>query len=349
MISKIEIRAAIKFCFKLKKTAKETLELIQTAYGEEGMSRKNVMKWFNFFKEGREDIQDDARTGRPKEARTPENIQIVADLLKGDRCLSTRLIGDMVGLSKDTVHSILVEDLGKKKVCARFVPHMLTEDQKDARVEHCKDMKETADSDPNFLKNIVTGDESWCFRYEPTTKRQSAAWKGSNSPTPKKSRLQKSRVKTLITVFFDSKGVIHKEFTPQGQTVNKEYYLEVLKRLLKRIARVRPEYKDPSSWSLLHDNAPAHKALVVKAFLAQKGVTVLDHPPYSPDLAPCDFWLFPKLKMKMKGQFFDDIPDIQEAVTDALEIIPKNDFLRCFESFYKRFQRCIDDQGDYFE
>jgi len=62
----------------------------------------------------------------------------------------------------------------------------------------------------------------------------------------------------MLITFFDSKGIIHKEFVPSGQTVTGNYYLEVLKRLMARIHRIRPEYQDPESWSLLHDNAPSH-------------------------------------------------------------------------------------------
>jgi len=96
--------------------------------------------------------------------------------------------------------------------------------------------------------------------------------KSPDEPKEKKVRMQKSRIKTMLTVFFDSKGIIHKEFIPEGQTVNAQCYLGVLKRLWDRIHRVRPEYKEVGSWFLLHDNAPSHKALIVREFLAKKGI-----------------------------------------------------------------------------
>ena len=93
----------------------------------------------------------------------------------------------------------------------------------------------------------------------------------------------------MLIAFFDSDGVIHKEFVPAGQTVNSVFYEDVLKRLLRRIHRVRSELHRTGQWMLLHDNAPAHYAIRVHQFLAQHGVPVLDHPPYSPDLASADF------------------------------------------------------------
>ena len=93
----------------------------------------------------------------------------------------------------------------------------------------------------------------------------------------------------------DIRGIVHYEFVLTGQTVNHVYYLEVLKRLREKVRRKRPEIFD-NSWILHHDNALAHTALSVREFLATKQITVLEHPAYSPDLAPNDFFLFPKIK-----------------------------------------------------
>ena len=217
------------------------------------------------------------------------------------------------------------------------------------RINHSRDIIAAAVNNPNFLKSIVTGDETWCFQYDPETKRQSAEWKSKNSPQAKKVRKVPSKIKTMLITFFDSKGIIHKEFVPTGQTITGAYYLEVLKRLMGRIHRIRPEYRDPEDWSLLHDNAPSHTSLIVCQFLARNRVSVLNHPPYSPDLAPCDFSLFPKLKLKLKGRFFDDIPTIQSASTQALQAIPQTELEHAFESLLNRCNKCIEARGEYFE
>jgi len=111
-------------------------------------------------------------------------------------------------------------------------------------------------------------------------------------------------VKILLTVFFDYNGAVHREFLPQGRTINKEYNLEVMRRLHETIRKKRPELWNNQSWILHHDNAPVNTSLLVRDFLA-KNNTVM--PPYSPDLAPCDFFLFPKLKRSMKG----DLPRLK--------------------------------------
>jgi histone-lysine N-methyltransferase SETMAR len=102
--------------------------------------------------------------------------------------------------------------------------------------------------------------------------------------------------------------IVHFEFLEQGRTVNQHCYLEILARLREDVRRRRPELW-PDAWILHHDNTTAHDALAVWEFLAKKSMK-LDHPPYSPDLASCDFWLFPKLKTALKGHRFSDTADI---------------------------------------
>ena len=100
----------------------------------------------------------------------------------------------------------------------------------------------------------------------------------------------------MLITFFDSKGIIHREFVPTGQKCTGAYHLEVLTRLMARVRCIRFEYHDLETWSLLRDNAPSHTSLIVRQFLARNQVCVLNNPPYPPDLFPCDFSLFLKLK-----------------------------------------------------
>ncbi|KAG5323782.1 MOS1T transposase, partial [Pseudoatta argentina] len=100
------------------------------------------------------------------------------------------------------------------------------------------------------------------------------------------------------------------------------------------------------NWLLHHDNAPAHTSLLVREFVAKNNTLMISQPPYSPDLAPCDFFLFPKLKRPMKGRRYDTIEEIKTASKEELNKITKKDFLKCFEDWKKRWHKCIISDGD---
>jgi len=123
--------------------------------------------------------------------------------------------------------------------------------------------------------------------------------------------------------------------------------LSVLERLWKRIRRVRPEYSTPGTWFLLPDNAPVHRAVAVQKFVARKQVGVLNHPPISPYLSSCDYFLFPKLKLPLKGSLFEDVQDIQGAVTSSLRAIPQEEVQRSLQSLLDCATRCIDAEGTF--
>lgn len=110
-------------------------------------------------------------------------------------------------------------------------------------------------------------------------------------------RFQRSRVKKRLIIFFDYQGVVHKEFVPQNTTVTRSFYKGVLERLLKRIARVRPEKFKDRDFFILHVNAPAHKAVTNQQFLANTCVITVHHPPYSPDLSPEDYFMCSKTQI----------------------------------------------------
>jgi histone-lysine N-methyltransferase SETMAR len=137
---------------------------------------------------------------------------------------------------------------------------------------------------------VITGDESWIFEYDPEKERRSLEWHTSDSPRPKNARMSKSKIKSMLICLFSSQGIVHKELLPQGQTVNQFYYLEVLERLRKRVVRLRPSIAN--NWMFHHDNTPCHMAISVTEFLAKNGIPVIPQPPYTPDLSPCDFFLF---------------------------------------------------------
>ncbi|GFV08302.1 protein GVQW3 [Trichonephila clavipes] len=204
-----EQRCAIKFCFRLGHNATETFAKLQQSYGVSVLSRTQVFRWFKAFSEGRESIEDEPRSGRP----SVSNVVRVRDLVRSDRRLTVRMIGEELNLNHTTVHQILTNELKMRKIYAKMV-----------------------------TKNFS-----------------------------------------------------------------------------------------------------------VNCFLASKNIPVAPQPPYSPDLSPCDFFLFPKLKNHLKGHHFGALKNIQTAVTDQLKAIPISEFHQCYEELKKRLQCCVASEGSYFE
>ena len=98
----------------------------------------------------------------------------------------------------------------------------------------------------------------------------------------------------MLITFFDIKGIVHFEFLPQGQTMNQYVYNDILRRLMSSVLDNRRDLWETNAWVLHHDNAPAHSALSIRQFLAERHVPTLEQPPYLPDLAPCDFFPIPQ-------------------------------------------------------
>ena len=169
-----EERYAIKFCFKLGKNATETYGMLQTAFGASCMNGASVFEWHKRFKEGRESVRDDERCGRSKEVRTPELIGQIKNFMDKDRRVSIETISTPFDVSVGTVHTIIREELKMQKICTKFVPRVLREDQKERRCHDSREMVVLINSDPAVLDALVTCDERWIYCYDPETKRQSS-------------------------------------------------------------------------------------------------------------------------------------------------------------------------------
>jgi len=129
------------------------------------------------------------------------------------------------------------------------------------------------------MGQIIMGDEMWVYRYDPETKRQSSQWKSADSPRPKKARQVRLKAKVMLIVFFDMEGIVHYKYVPQGQTVNQQFYLQVLKCLRLAVSRKRPQKQAAGAWALHHDNAPAHTAHSIQVFLASHGIPIIQQSP----------------------------------------------------------------------
>ena len=217
----IQQRSSIKFCVRNEISAAKTLEMLQKAFGVQALSKTRVYEWYKMFKEGRESVEDEARSGRPSTSTDELHVNEIKKLVLQNPQLTVRDLCELVRISEGSVKTILSDHLGLRKVKSRLVPKML-----------------------NFMEK---------------------------------------------------------------------------------------------------------RRRVIRDFFAKNSTHIVPQAPYSPDMAPCDFWLFSKLKRPLRGYRFESIEEIQTATKKELKAIPKEDYAACFENWKKRWHMCIASGGDYFE
>jgi len=153
-----EQRVCITFCVRLGKTGSETFEMFKQAFGDSCMSRSRTFEWFGRFKNGRTSTANDDRSGRSSRATTPSKVEQVRAAVNQDRSRTIHDLRAEVGVGYGSCQRILTEQLNTHRIAAKFVPRVLTQDQKDSRVVICQELKETLINDPTLLLNVITGD-----------------------------------------------------------------------------------------------------------------------------------------------------------------------------------------------
>ncbi len=231
----------------------------------------------------------------------------------------------------------------------QFIPRLLTDEQKRIRVDLCRENLHRCE-DPLFLWSVITGDESWFSVLEPEQKVKSLQWITKREAQPKKAMRSRQACKTLMEVFFDDQGIVHLEFLPPKMTVTSNIYCRILACLREAIRCKRPSLWKDNRYHFLHDNAPGHKANHTVMTMMETNMSTVSHPPYSPDLAPADFWLFPYLKEQIRGHIFRSILELQDALMIIIQHTPTHLFHDCIhKKLPDRWCKCIASGGDYFE
>lgn len=231
-MEKSEFRVVIKHYFLKGKTPKETKECLDKHYGESAPSDYMVKYWMAEFKRGRTDTSDEPRSGRPIEVTTPENIQKIHRMVLNDRKLKLSEIAELMHMSKERIGNILHEYLHMKKLLARWVPRVLTPEQKENRVIASERGLEMFKRNPtDFVSRSVTMDETWIHHYTPESKQQASYWVGPREKRTKRPLTQTSAGKVLASVFWDADGILLIDYLEHGRTINADYYIALLDRL----------------------------------------------------------------------------------------------------------------------
>jgi len=320
---------------------------LYSVYGDQAPFLTTVKRWSKLFREGREEIEDESRPGRPITETTSENIEEIRLLINDDPYLTIEELQEQTDLSYGTVHRIITDHLNLRKVTARYIPKDLTDFQRAERVRLCKENLAKFQQGTWRLCDIITGDESWFYHKQIGRKSSNAAWVRRRDRPPTIVRQSKYAPKTLLSIFFKSNGPVFIHHVERGQTIDHQYYINnCLRPLVDEIKHQRPSY-GTRGIKIHHDNGRPHIHEDVSSYLESQGLTIIPHPPNSPDLSPCDFWLFDLIKQNLADQ--SDSQSLYGAVVNFMYSLSKEEYKKTFEKWFERMQLCIDNQGDYFE
>lgn len=278
-INREQIRPVIYSHWKRQLTTNESKQELDTVFGTSAPSVSTVRRWYNEFKRGKTNFKDDPKSGRPSTAVTEENCEKVRQIVEDDPHVTYAQIKHLLGIGSTAVTKILKEKLGLKKVCSRWVPHSLSDEQKSARVKWCREMlKKYKNGKSKAVFDIVTGDETWLYFYDPPTKRESMVWIPKDAPRPAKVKQSRSVGKRMFALFLRKSGFVAKVMLQQGGTINSVWYKRCLSKMFKELQAKGPESLLKRT-ILHHDNAPAHRSEATNSFLARKKSSSWATPP----------------------------------------------------------------------
>ena len=239
-----------------------------------------------------------------------------------------------------------------RKISAKFVPRVLREDQKERLCHDSREIVELINSNPAVLDALVTCDESWIYCYDPVTKGQfpvEACWHSQTL----EGHTEQIHPQTFDNPFFffffwqpwHDLYALGSHWTDSQQGILCWYF----KGVQKEIPSERLALFKWGKWHFHQDNAPVHNSILVTDYMIKMGIKTVPCPLYSLGLAPCNFWLFPKLKEKLRGCRYETIEEIKEAVTKVVDRLTQKDFHGTFQKLLEQYNKCTATGGDYFE
>lgn len=321
--------------YKLGSNAAEAARQINEAWGDGTVGVSTVRERFREFKAGNEDLGDQPREGRPQEV----DRQAVLEAIEENPSLTTRMLAGDFDCSHMTICRILHE---LEKTCrkTKWVPHELNEAQKAKRVGVSGRLFNRYSHEPLFLHDIITMDEKWVAFDNPHKHNEWLSPNQQASSTPVKDFRKDKR---MLVVFWNRGGIVHYELLAKGQTMTADLYCRILRRVHRRLG-----YRQRVV--LQHDNARPHTANVTKKLLEEEfGWEILEHPPYSPDLAPSDYHLFRSMEHALRNKKFQSIVEMENFLINFFNSKDPEFYARGIDLLPEKWQEVIEVDGEYFD
>jgi len=327
---------------------------LKEVYGAEAFGHHACGTWLKKFRDGDknvDDLEDEPRSGRPSNLNNDELRRLVEEDPK-------RTVRELAAILQKSVGSVWnhLQDIGMVSFCCLlkileifkvnkfgvWVPHRLSDINKGARFVAALANLERYEAGNLNLDLVLTGDEKWVL-YVNVVRRKEWVPRGERATPTARPGLHPKKV--LLCMWWDTEGVVHWELLPQGQTITAEVYCRQLDRVAEALAEKRSHRQQHI---FLHDNARPHTARLTQRKLAQLGWEVLDHPPYSPDLAPTDYKAFRSLQHWLNGKEFATEDEVKKSIQDWMDSKPAGFWVKGITDLPNRWAKVIEFEGDYF-
>lgn len=316
---------------------------INSVLGTGTVSARNCQRTIAKFITGDFLVDDKERCGRPLVKGDMEYR--VKELLKIDTYSTSRIMAKQLSVSYRTVLRQL-HKTGKRYLANRWLPHLLSKENKANRERICGDLLAMYQRN-NFLSRLITVDEIWVYWDNADRPYHNRSWYGDGDQATTSIRRCLTARKHLATIFWDVKGILLCEVLTKGRNMNAEIYCTQLEKLVDAIRRKRPRLQ-LNKIHFLQDNARSHTARLTQKKLADIGFTVIPHPPYSPDLSPSDYYLFSPMKNALRGKTFQSAKEVTGDLEKWFASKPGKFYENGINQLPERWQRCVDNGGDYF-
>ncbi|XP_026825471.1 histone-lysine N-methyltransferase SETMAR-like [Ooceraea biroi] len=292
-LSKQQIRPILLYECKRGTNASQTHRNLCEVFGQDVITVRSCQFWFEKFRNGDFNLEDEPRSGRPSvidKARLRSRVKETPDI-------TTRELEAEFGVSHGTIINGL-HQLGFASKLNKWVPHALSERNKLDRISKCVTLLNRHRNEP-FLDRLITCDEKWIFYDNVVRKRSWCESESSAQRTPKRNIHGQ---KIMLSVWWDVRGIVYYELLPRNQTINTDLYCQQLERVQTKLKELRPQLVNRKGILFHQDNARPHVSALTLRKIGELNWELLEHPPYSPDLAPSDYHLFRSLQNFLNGK-----------------------------------------------
>ena len=326
--------------FKLGRNAMIAAHHINVAWGPGTTTNRTVQRWFKRFSSGDISCEEQEGRGRPSNVDHTQLKQLVEENPR----TTVRDLSLSLNVSPTTVSTHLAY-IGKVKKLDKWVPHDLKEKHIRLRYEIASSLL-LRNNTESFLERIVTCDEKWIMY---NNRSRSGQWLDIDEPPKHFPKPELHPKKNMITVWWSAIGVIHYSFLPPGETIKAASYCREIAVFHEKLRKMYPALTNRKGPILLHDGARPHAAEMTQRKLHGLGYEILPHPPYSPDLAPTDYHLFKHLNNFLQNKKFENQEALKNSVSQFFDSRTPEFYSKGIKSLPKRWQKCVDALGNYFD